>query len=330
MKIYVRAPMLEADLTQLQQLFGEVVYDPWTTTGERFYEDEMLDALIKIKPDILITELDKVTRKVIEGYPNLKAIGDCRANPANIDVAVCSEFQIPILCTPARNAQAVAEMLVGLLIVQMRNIIPSTQWIKDNEWKEGTTPYFTWMGNELCHKKIGFVGFGAVGKKAATLLKAFDCDIYFYDPFVESDDEAFKKCEIEFIFSHCDIVSLHLPVLDSTIKMIDRSLLSKMKKDAIFINTARSAVVDMEYLLEMAKSSQISGIILDVLESEPPTREDLEIIKCPNVLLTPHTCGATYEVSDHQSRIISDRLTRWFHQEDLDQIVFNKQVLHHG
>ncbi len=329
MKVYVRAPMLKEDLKQLKNLFGEVVYDPWTTTGERFYEDEMLEALLKIEPDILITELDKVTRKVIEGYPKLKAIGDCRANPANIEVDVCTQYKIPILCTPARNAQAVAEMLVGLLIMFMRNVIPSVEWVNDGKWVEGTTPYFTWMGNELCNKKVGFVGFGAVGKTAAKLLKAFGCDVYFYDPFVNSDDEAFKKCEIDFIFENCDIVSLHLPVLDSTMKMINETLLKKMKKEAIFINTARSAVVDMDYLLHMAKTSSIRGIILDVLESEPPTKADLEIIQYPNVLLTPHTCGATYEVSDHQSRIITERLTAWKQGEDLERVIFNKQVLSH-
>ena len=329
MKVYVRAPMMKENLRQLEVTFGEVIYEPWTVTGERFYEDEMLEALLRVKPDILITELDKVNEKVIQGYPNLKVIGDCRANPANIDVAACTKYNIPVLCTPARNAQAVAEMLVGLLITQMRHIIPSTQWVKDGQWVEGTTPYFTWMGNELCHKKVGFVGFGAVGKTAAKLLAAFDCDIYYYDPYVNSENSHYKKCDIDFIFENCDIVSLHLPVLDSTIKMINKTLLSKMKKDAIFINTARSAVVDMNYLLTMAQTNQIKGIILDVLESEPPTNADLKIIEYPNVLLTPHTCGATYEVSDHQSRIITNRLLGWHTGEDLEAIVFNKQVLNH-
>ena len=90
MKVYVRAPMSEIRLRELQELFEEVVYDPWNKTGERFYEKEMLEALKTVQPDILITELDRITEAVVSNYKGLKVIGDCRANPANIDVEACS------------------------------------------------------------------------------------------------------------------------------------------------------------------------------------------------------------------------------------------------
>lgn len=167
MKVYVRAPMSEIRLRELQELFEEVVYDPWNKTGERFYEKEMLEALKTVQPDILITELDRITEAVVSNYKGLKVIGDCRANPANIDIEACSAHGIPVLCTPARNATAVAEMLVGMLIAYMRKLLPATAWVRDGQWIEGTTPYYTWMGNELHGKHVGFVGFGAVGKAAA-------------------------------------------------------------------------------------------------------------------------------------------------------------------
>lgn len=325
MKVYVRAPMSEIRLQELKELFDEVVYDPWNKTGERFYEKEMLEALNNVQPDILITELDRITEEVLFGYDGLKAIGDCRANPANIDVAACSAHGIPVLCTPARNATAVAEMLVGMLITYMRNILPAAAWIKDGQWKEGTTPYYTWMGNELHGKHVGFVGFGAVGKAAAHLLDAFGCKISFYDPYVKAGP--YNKCELKALFAECDIISIHLPVLPSTEKLISRELLYTMKESAIFVNTARSAVVDMEALKDMAKENRIKGILLDVLESEPPLPQDLEIIDNDCVLLIPHICGATYEVTNHQSDIITERLKAWLKQEQLESVVYNYRSL---
>lgn len=311
MKLLIRAPFIESERKRLEAYFDEIVYDPWTTTGERYYEEEMLEVLKKEQPDALITELDRVTEKVLNGYDKLIFIGDCRANPANIDVEACKKANIPVLCTPARNAQAVAEMLSGLLVSYMRNLVPAVQWIKDGKWVEGTTPYYTWMGNELCGKKVGFVGFGAVGKHAAKILEAYGCEISFYDPFVDFVKDSYKKCELEEIFKNSDIVSIHLPVLDSTKGMINADLFAKMKETAIFVNTARSAVVDEPALMEVLRNKKIRGAILDVLEVEPPTEEALEIARLDNVLLTPHICGATYEVTDHQSRILADRIDAW-------------------
>ena len=200
MKLLIRAPFIESEIEKLKKYFDEIVYDPWTKTGERYYEDEMLEVLQKEQPDALITELDRVTEKVLAGYNKLQFIGDCRANPANIDVDACTKAGVPILCTPARNAQAVAEMLVGLLVAYMRNIIPAVEWVKDGGWKEGTTPYYLWMGNELYAKKVGFVGFGAVGRSAAKILEAFGCEISFYDPYVDVVKDSYKKCELDEIF----------------------------------------------------------------------------------------------------------------------------------
>ena len=149
MKAYVRAPYSEDCLQELRQMFDEVVYEPWTATGERYYEDEMLENLRRVQPDVLITELDRVTEKVLSGYDGLRVIGDCRGTPANLDVEACTRHGVPILCTPGRNTQAVAEMVVGLILTVMRKTIPATQWVKDGKWVTGTTPYYLWMGNEL-------------------------------------------------------------------------------------------------------------------------------------------------------------------------------------
>ena len=100
-----------------------------------------------------------------------------------------------------------------------------------------------------------------------------------------------------------------------------------MKKTALFVNAARSAIVDYAALERVLNEEAIGGAIIDVLDTEPPTEADLSIGKCPNVLLTPHICGATYEVTDHQSRILNERIKKWMRNEDLEKVVYNRDVL---
>lgn len=328
MKIYVRAPYSEKCLEELRERFDEVIYEPWTVTGERYYEDEMLENLLRVQPDALITELDRVTEKVLAGYPKLKFIGDCRATPANIDVDACTAAGVPLLCTPGRNTQAVAEMVLGLILTFYRNTLPAVAWAKEGGWVPGTTPYYLWMGHELQGKKVGLVGFGAISRALTKLLSGFECDISFYDPYVPESVGNCRKCSLEEIFAESDVVSLHLPVTDATKGMITEALLRTMKPTGVFVNAARSAVVDYKGLKRVLDDGVIAGAILDVLDTEPPTDAgDLALIQCPNVLLTPHICGSTYEVTDHQAEILNDRIAKLMAGEGLEKIIYNRAVL---
>ncbi|MGG5372390.1 NAD(P)-dependent oxidoreductase [Enterococcus sp. AZ196] len=313
-KLLVRAPMNDESLERLHSLFTEVVYMPWTDTGERFYEKEMIACLLAERPDALITELDVINETVLKGYAALKFIGDCRASPENIDVKACEKYKIPVLCTPARNANAVAEMWVSTLIAYERNLVDSVKWTKEKQWKPGTTPYHLWMGNEIYKSKIGFVGFGAVARNIAKLLQGFNVEISFYDPFVTGSTE-YRKVGLEELFSTSDYISIHLPVTDTTKRMIDRELLSLIKKDSLFINSSRSAVVDNEALYELVALGAIRGAILDVLDSEPPLESDSKVADIPNILLTPHIYGASHQVVDHHSEIITQRIIDYLNEQ---------------
>ncbi len=326
MKVYVRAPYPEKNLNELKTMFDEVVYEPWTETGERYYEDEMLENLLKVQPDVLITELDRVTEKVLGGYKGLKFIGDCRATPANLDVAACTKAGVPVLCTPGRNNQAVAELVAALIIMHMRHGLESIQWVKDGKWVEGTTPYFLWMGNELQGKRVGLVGFGAVSQALAKILDGFECDVCYYD-YKGRAYGHYTPLSLEELFATCDVVSLHLPVSDSTRGIVTEKLLRSMKKTALFVNAGRSALVDTEALINVLNEKAIAGAVIDVLDNEPPTAKDLEILNCPNTIVTPHICGASYEVTNHQADILNARLKQFVAGENLERIVYNKDVL---
>ncbi|MFM1653557.1 2-hydroxyacid dehydrogenase [Brevibacillus sp. B_LB10_24] len=327
MNILVTAPYNAACLQQLKEEFGEVKYLSWKEHGREFSEDEILALLKECNADGLITELDEVTKKVIAGHPKLKFIGVCRANPVNVDVAAASGQGIPVFHTPARNAQAVAELFIGNVISFLRHTIPSTKWLAEKNWEgESFSAYLNFKGNELAGKTVGFVGFGAVPQKIANMIKHFPCSIQYYDPFVAVESVGYKQLALEEIFEQSDIVSIHLPVNDKTKGMISADLLKRMKKEAIFVNTARAVVVDNASLLELLKNNQIRGAILDVFDQEPPSEQDYELIQLPNVLATPHIAGASHEVEDHHSVIMNESLLKWAKHQS-QQNIFNRKSL---
>jgi D-3-phosphoglycerate dehydrogenase len=312
MKILITAPYHLQGQQELQKTFGEVVYKEWKGNERAFNEQELIDLLSETKADALITEHDEVSGKVIDHFPELKFIGVCRGTPSNVDLETAKRHGIPVFHTPARNAQAVAEMFIANVVNLMRNTIPSWQWLTGENWEAGEhTSYLQFKGSELAGKTIGMVGFGAVGRRIAEMVKCFPCDIKFYDPFVEESAE-YEKSSLKDIFEGSDIVSVHLPVNKETIGMIDQSLISRMKPTAIFVNTARASVVNRDDLLYAIENLRIRGAILDVFDHEPPDEKDYRLIHHPNVLATPHTAGATHEVEDHHVSILNKKLLEWF------------------
>jgi D-3-phosphoglycerate dehydrogenase len=236
---------------------------------------------------------------------------------------------IPVFYTPARNAQAVAEMFVANVITFMRNTLAGINWLKAGNWGEGAlTSYLQFKGNELAGKTIGMVGFGAVGQRIANMVKEFPCYIQYYDPYIKSTDSDYIKTTIEDVFETSDIVSIHLPVNESTKGMINKGLISRMRSDSIFVNTARAVVVNRNDLLDALENSRIRGAILDVFDHEPPDEIDNKIIHLPNVLATPHIAGATFEVEDHHADIMNEAVLDWFvNRKSSAKLLANKEIL---
>lgn len=313
MKILITAPYNEKARKELENTFGEILYKPWKPHGRAYNESELMKLLEESDAQALITEHDQVTQQVIERYAHLQFIGVCRGTPSNVAVDVAKEKGIPVFYTPARNAQAVAEMFVANVITLLRNTIAGWQWLTAEKWEAGAhTSYLQFKGNELAGKTVGMVGFGAVGQRIAKLIKAFPCKVQFYDPFLRSYDAEYIKVSLEELFETSDVVSINLPVNGDTKGMIDKRLLTLMKKDAIFVNTARAVVVNRDDLLDILKSNRIRGAVLDVFDHEPPDATDYRIIHLPNVLATPHIAGATFEVEDHHAAIMNAALLSHF------------------
>lgn len=315
MKVLLTAPYEnENALAELEGLFDQIVYKPWKTHGRAYNPQELIALLHDTGAEALISEHDEITSEVLYANPKLKFVGICRGTPSNIDLKVATELGIPVFNTPARNAQAVAEMFIANVITLMRNTIPAMDWLKGQNWGEGVhTSYLQFKGNELAGKKVGMVGFGAVGQFIARMLVNFPSDIYYYDPYYTDENTDFKKVELQELFATCDVVGIHLPVTAETMGMIDMKYLSLLKPDAIFVNTARSVVVNREDLLNVIEGNKIRGAVLDVFYNEPPDDVDYKMILNKNVMATPHIAGATHEVEDHHAFIMNNNLREFFH-----------------
>src|SRR5690606_21633677 len=169
MKVLLTAPYENARaLEELKSLFDEVIYRPWKPHGRAFNAKELADLLSETGAEALISEHDEITAEVLNAHPHLAFVGICRGTPSNIDLTRATALGIPVFNTPARNAQAVAEMFIANVITVLRHTIPGIEWLEGKNWGEGAhTSYLNFKGNELAGKKVGMVGFGAVGQYIA-------------------------------------------------------------------------------------------------------------------------------------------------------------------
>ena len=264
-------------------------------------EDYIIDAVRDA--DMIITQFCPINKKVIDACDNLKIVGVLRGGEENINLELCKQRNIKVYNTPGRNSNAVADFTVGMLIAEARNIARSHALLKQGKWvKEYSNKDYV---PDLCDKVVGIIGYGAIGRKVATRLKAFDMHVIVYDPYVEEDD--IEKVSLEDLFSRSDFVTIHSRLTKDNEKMINYDLLSKMKPTAYFINTARSGLVDEDDLDRILKEKKIAGAAIDVFEQEPPGK-DYKFLKYDNVTVTPHMAGSSKDAFTYSPVLLAKRI----------------------
>ncbi len=312
MRILVSGRMAPRWLDRLRQQFDLDYYD-WGDDQRLLDRDELIARLAG--RHVLITEADHIDGEILDHARDLVAIIDCRGAPTNIAIEAATERGIVVFNTPGRNADAVADLTVAMMVMAARNAWLGIQNLISNRWVEVGFEkcYLAHMGYELPGKTVGLVGLGAIGRKVAARLRGFEMYILGYDPYVPPDDVADLNIEmvaLDELLSRSDFVSLHAPVTPETISMIGGREFGLMKPTAFFINTARAALVDEQAMYKALAKRQIAGAALDVFHEEPLSA-DAPLLQLPNVFPLPHIGGATYEVIDHQSRIAYETLMRF-------------------
>src|SRR3954449_12519913 len=296
----VLAPMRGPGFDDLRALV-DVIYDPFIEQQPlRLYNDEQLAERITAEgATIVIAEGDRVG-PVTLSLP-LLAVGATRGDPTNVDVAAATERGVPVLNAPGRNADAVAELTVGLLFAAARHIVAADDDVRAGEtYRDGTIPYQRFRGWELNGRTAGIVGYGAIGRALAWRLKGLGMRVIAYDPYA-----AEATYSLDDLLGEADVVSMHAPVTPDTMKMIGEKQFAAMKPGAIYLNAARAALHDVDALVAALSSGHLAGAGLDHFEGEvlPP---DSPLARLPNVVLTPHIGGASYNVEANHAQMMAD------------------------
>ena len=318
MKILVTATLDQWGLDRLSQ-YGDVAYEGFSDKKRLLAGRKLIRALGGF--DVFVTEVDQVRARVIEQVEQLQVISCCRADPVNVDVAAATGRGILVLRAPGRNAQAVADLTLALMLMSLRNIPQAMDILRQEDGPQGmvkmAVAFFDLKGSELWGKTVGIIGLGAVGGEVAKRLRGFEAELLVYDPYVADEVVArlgAKRADLATLVAEADVVTLHAPLTEETKGMLGRKEFSLMKPTARLINTARAELADEEALYEALKEGRISGAALDVFAQEPPP-VDHPLLQLPNVIATPHIGGNTLEIPAHQSRIVVSDLERLFRGE---------------
>lgn len=273
-----------------------------------YYDNRVTDTETLIErgkdADIIVVSNLPLNNEVINGCKNLKMLAVAFTGVDHIAMDACKQRNITVCNCAGYSNAAVSDLVFGLLISIYRNIIPCNQVVRNSGTKDGL------VGFELEGKKFGVVGTGAIGSRVCSIAKAFGCEVYAFSRTVKQMD-GINYVDLDTLLSTCDIVSLHVPLNDSTKGMINKEKLSLMKKNAILINTARGPVVDSQALADALNEGKIAGAGVDVFEIEPPIAKDHVLLSAKNLIATPHIAFATKEALVKRAVIVFDNIVAY-------------------
>ena len=284
---------------------GFVLEEDFSSSYEQVLEK------IHLYEGIIIRSRIPLDAHFLEKVKNLKFIARVGAGMENIDIAKAQELGIKLINSPEGNKDAVAEHVIGMLLVLMNRLFISSNEVKNGIWLREEN-----RGEEILGKTFGIIGYGNMGKAVARRLSGFGCKTIFYDIKPNLSDEFATQVSLQELQENADILSLHTPLTEDTLYMIDEEFISKMKTNFYFINTARGKNLKTSALVNALKSGKIKGACLDVLEYEKTSFENLEtknedleyLLNSEKAIITPHIAGWTHESKIKLAQVIVDKI----------------------
>lgn len=244
--------------------------------------------------------------EVFESGSNVRAVFVARAGTENIDVAAASANGTAVINVAGRNATGVAELSLGLMLSEGRNITRADHSVKTGGWRTD----FDGPGREVGGRTVGLVGLGHVGTALAHRLAGFECRILVYDPFIDHtviESLGAEQVELATVFRESDYISVQARLTQDTYRFIDATLIDTMKPGAYLINVGRSGLVDYDALLDALQTRRIAGAGLDVHEDNP-LPEDSPWRDLDNITITTHFGGDTVETNERSARLVAEAL----------------------
>ena len=284
---------------------GFVLEEDFSSSYEQVLEK------IHLYEGVIIRSRIPLDAHFLEKAKNIKFIARVGAGMENIDTAKAQELGIKLINSPEGNKDAVAEHVIGTLLVLMNRLFISSNEVKKGIWLREEN-----RGEEILDKTFGIIGYGNMGKAVAKRLSGFGCKTIFYDIKPNLSDEFATQVSLQELQENADILSLHTPLTEDTLYMIDEEFISKMKKNFYFINTARGKNLKTSALVNALKLGKIKGACLDVLEYEKTSFENLEmknedleyLLNSEKAIITPHIAGWTHESKIKLAQVIVDKI----------------------
>lgn len=253
-----------------------------------------LDSLISLKP--------RVTRESLEGITRLCAIGRCGVGYDNVDLAACTEHDIAVYITPTAVMRPVAESIVLFILALSHNLVLKDRLVRESRWAESTHK----LGTEPRDRVVGTIGLGNIAGEAIRLLRPFGiAKVLAYDPYApegRGQELDVQLTDLDTVLSESDYLMVNCALTPETRGLIGAPELSKMKPQAVIINTARGPIIQQQPLIEALQAGRIRGAALDVFEKEP-LESDSRLMKLDNVILTSHSIAWSAELFRDMGRM---------------------------
>ena len=306
MKKILITEFMEQDGINLISKKFDVTYDPKLSENVKD-----LAAQIHLFDAIIVRNKTPVNDSVLQKARNLKFVGRLGVGLDNIDTDFCEKNNIFVQPATGMNADSVAEFVIHSSLSLLKNIPLIHQ-----ETLLGNWPRTSILSRELKGKTLGLLGFGLIAKKVSRLAKVFNSNIIAYDPFVDSSvgsEFNTKLVSKNELFESSDIISIHLPLSNSTKNLLNYNVFKQMLKKPVIINSSRGYIINEKDLLRAYNEKLISGFALDVYDVEPVEMEFLNSIKkSTNCILTPHIAGVTEESNTRVSEFIANKVLEFF------------------
>ncbi|XP_047457942.1 D-3-phosphoglycerate dehydrogenase [Mugil cephalus] len=260
------------------------------TEKQNMKKDELM-AEIKDYDGLVVRSATKVTADIISAADSLKIIGRAGTGVDNVDVDAATKKGIIVMNTPSGNTISAAELTCALLMSLSRNVPQAAMSMKQGNWDRKK-----FMGAELYGKVLGIVGLGRIGKEVASRMQSFGMKTIGYDPITPPEVSAswgVEQMSLEQLWPQCDYITVHTPLMPSTVGLLNDESFAKCKKGVKVVNCARGGIIDEDALLRALESGQCGGAGLDVFVEEPPKNRSL--VEHPNVISCPHLGASTKE-----------------------------------
>jgi (S)-sulfolactate dehydrogenase len=276
------------------------------------YRPQLVDdaaALLAAAPGcdaLIVRNRTQVRGELLAALKRCRVVGRLGVGLDNLDMPACQAQGLKVIPATGANALSVAEYVVATALLLLRGAYQSTAQVAQGQWPRPALS----NGREVGGKTLGLIGFGSIGQLTARLARGLGMRVIAFDAMLDSDHPAYLQSGVrgtglDEVLTTADVISLHVPLVDSTRGLLDAARIARLKPGAVLINTARGGIVDEAAVAAALRSGHLGGAALDVFESEPLAAAP-HFQGCPNLVLTPHIAGLTQEANERVSFLIAD------------------------